>query len=356
MKSAINKNERIFENLREQIVAGTLSPGEMIPSQAALMREYGVALGTVRQALNRLQVDGLIVSKHGKGCFVRARSAHWNTGASAGAVGLVAFDGTDVAEYDHLMTMRESLAAANLELMVGVFGLNQAQPALEWARKLSGVIVRNRPPTEFIHLLVEHKIPAVLLGNMYGEPIPPEISHIRFQLHSAMDQAVQFLGNLGHRHIYFVNRQIQEGARYPEFLHQLSSLFSQIVPQRIPSAITEEINLNPGEEHLLIEKLNAASTAPTALLIEGGQRACTIMHELERAGWSAPQRISIVAISPLQSSKFATPGLSYVELPMQEMSNRGAAVMIEMLHENHLVRESIAPCLHWGNTCRNLAH
>lgn len=56
--------------LRERILQGEWSPGEVIPSESALAHSYGVALGTLRQALSLLVEDGVLQRRHGKGTFV----------------------------------------------------------------------------------------------------------------------------------------------------------------------------------------------------------------------------------------------------------------------------------------------
>ena len=56
--------------LRQRILDGEWQPGQMIPSEASLAQSYGVALGTVRQALSLLVQDGMLRRQHGKGTFV----------------------------------------------------------------------------------------------------------------------------------------------------------------------------------------------------------------------------------------------------------------------------------------------
>lgn len=56
--------------LRERILQGEWAPGEVIPAESALAQAYGVALGTVRQALALLVEDGVLQRRHGKGTFV----------------------------------------------------------------------------------------------------------------------------------------------------------------------------------------------------------------------------------------------------------------------------------------------
>ena len=64
---------RIAAELREKIERGELQPGAMLPSEAALMGQYGVSRGTARQALIELQGAGLVDAVHGKGRYVRGR-------------------------------------------------------------------------------------------------------------------------------------------------------------------------------------------------------------------------------------------------------------------------------------------
>lgn len=64
---------QIADQLRDAIERGRLKEGEQLPSEAQLIAHYGVARMTVRNALQRLQTEGLVVAEHGRGVFVRPR-------------------------------------------------------------------------------------------------------------------------------------------------------------------------------------------------------------------------------------------------------------------------------------------
>jgi GntR family transcriptional regulator len=64
---------RIADALRVAIESGDLAPGDKVPSETELMSRYGVAGGTVRQAIGVLRGEGVVVAEHGRGVFVRAR-------------------------------------------------------------------------------------------------------------------------------------------------------------------------------------------------------------------------------------------------------------------------------------------
>jgi DNA-binding GntR family transcriptional regulator len=61
---------RIADDLHQQITSGELVPGQRVPSEAELMRRYGVSRGTARQGLAVLEAAGLVRAVHGKGRFV----------------------------------------------------------------------------------------------------------------------------------------------------------------------------------------------------------------------------------------------------------------------------------------------
>lgn len=62
---------QIATMLREAIISGQLEAGARLPSEAALIEHFGVARMTVRQAVQELRSEGLVISEHGRGVFVR---------------------------------------------------------------------------------------------------------------------------------------------------------------------------------------------------------------------------------------------------------------------------------------------
>ncbi|MFF1477034.1 GntR family transcriptional regulator [Streptomyces sp. NPDC058301] len=64
---------QIADHLRESIDKGRFREGDKLPSETELVDHYGVSRMTVRNALSILQGEGLAVSEHGRGVFVRPR-------------------------------------------------------------------------------------------------------------------------------------------------------------------------------------------------------------------------------------------------------------------------------------------
>lgn len=56
--------------VKRNITAGTLAPGDLLPSETELCKTFDVSRSTVRQAIGALEGDGLVVRKQGRGTFV----------------------------------------------------------------------------------------------------------------------------------------------------------------------------------------------------------------------------------------------------------------------------------------------
>ncbi|MEO8600996.1 MAG: GntR family transcriptional regulator [bacterium] len=57
--------DAVFEQLRDQIVSGELTPGSPMPAERVLCEALGVNRGAVREALQRLQQSRLVSVRHG---------------------------------------------------------------------------------------------------------------------------------------------------------------------------------------------------------------------------------------------------------------------------------------------------
>ena len=66
--------EKIFKMLHSQILSGKLKPGERLPSQDKLAKQLGVSRNTLREAIYKLMVMGLLSTKQGSGTIVNISS------------------------------------------------------------------------------------------------------------------------------------------------------------------------------------------------------------------------------------------------------------------------------------------
>jgi GntR family transcriptional regulator len=62
---------QIADDLRSRIIDGEQRGGDRLPTEAELMADYGVSRIVVRQAIEVLRSEGLVVTQRGKGTYVR---------------------------------------------------------------------------------------------------------------------------------------------------------------------------------------------------------------------------------------------------------------------------------------------
>lgn len=78
MKIIINNSsmqpiyEQIVAQIKQMIMQGLLKEEQMLPSVRTLSKELKVSALTVKKAYDALEIEGFVVTVHGKGSFVTA--------------------------------------------------------------------------------------------------------------------------------------------------------------------------------------------------------------------------------------------------------------------------------------------
>ncbi len=63
-------SEEVASQLRQLIQGGNLRPGAQLPTENAMIEQFGVSRTVVREAIAALSADGLVNSRQGRGVFV----------------------------------------------------------------------------------------------------------------------------------------------------------------------------------------------------------------------------------------------------------------------------------------------
>ena len=116
--------DQLYDHLRARIVAGSLSPGGRIVERA--LTSLGVSRTPIREALKRLEQDGLVVCLPHRGYRVRSASAEDGRRVYEVRRALEGLAGELAAERatpEDLNSMREALAAAR-----SLLGTEDAHP------------------------------------------------------------------------------------------------------------------------------------------------------------------------------------------------------------------------------------
>ncbi|GLW10329.1 GntR family transcriptional regulator [Microtetraspora sp. NBRC 13810] len=73
MDFAPPKYARVMAAIQQRIQDGEYAPGDMLPSETQLVREFAVGRTTVVRALQTLAMQGWIEREHGRGSYVKGR-------------------------------------------------------------------------------------------------------------------------------------------------------------------------------------------------------------------------------------------------------------------------------------------
>ena len=66
--------EQIYSQLKAQIIAGVLTPGDALPSIRALAKDLKISVITTKRAYDELEAEGFLYTVAGKGCFVAEKN------------------------------------------------------------------------------------------------------------------------------------------------------------------------------------------------------------------------------------------------------------------------------------------
>lgn len=141
---------RIATALKGRILAGEWASGTAIAAESALAEHYGVALGTMRAAIQALVDEGLLERVHGRGTFVRGAL----TGATMARFFRFGDAGSEIPE-SRIVSLRTLAAPADVAVQLG---LAAGTPVLR--------VLRQRGWEGQVRLLETIWLPALLFGTL----------------------------------------------------------------------------------------------------------------------------------------------------------------------------------------------
>lgn len=211
----------IVTTLTQRILLGQMAPGEKLPSESAIVGEYGVSRTVVREALSKLQAGGLVETRHGVGTFVLARDQrqglHLNHDTAVSVRGIL-----------ELRLGLETQAAALAALRRSEVQLQHMREALDdYQASLANNDSSVEPDVRF------HQLIAQATGNTYFTDVIQHLGNsviprTRINAEERGDTDLMKLGqlaNLEHEAILnAIRRQDPDAARAAMLLHLSNSL------------------------------------------------------------------------------------------------------------------------------------
>lgn len=69
-ENSVSLTEKVLRALRELITSGQVLPGDKLPTEPALIEQFGVSRTVIREAIAALRAEKFVESRHGSGVFV----------------------------------------------------------------------------------------------------------------------------------------------------------------------------------------------------------------------------------------------------------------------------------------------
>lgn len=147
-------SDTIYGKLLDEIMAGRFSAGDRLPTENQLAQRFSVSRPVVREALQRLQTDGVVISRQGSGTYVQ-RSPSQRVAELTGELSL--------HEVLQVMELRMALEALSARLAARN-RTDEQMHAIEQARQALGELIgQGTPAMEADYAF--HRAIAVASGN-----------------------------------------------------------------------------------------------------------------------------------------------------------------------------------------------
>jgi len=310
------KYQIIASELRNEIKAGQLPSGHMLPTEEQLTQRFSASRQTIRQALSVLVEDGLITKQRGSGSRVCAQAAQQRSGN-------IAVIATYISDYIFPGILREAQS---------VFAANQYSAILSATRNsvyyerailtdlmqkpIDGILVEGtktalpNPNLDLYQKLMARNIPIVFFNGFYAD-LPGSVSVYADNFGGGYE-LVQHLLRKGHESIagIFKSDDIQGHERYSGYITALRDAGKMIADSSVFWYTTES------RDEMFTEEFAKKIAECSAVVCYNDEIAFRLIPLLLSHGIRSPQDVAIAsfdnsALSELSPVKITS--LSYGE-------------------------------------------
>ena len=329
--------QSMFEQLSQDVLAGRYKPGQKFPSEAALMKRFGVSRITAGRAVRELQQAGLVERVAGSGTYVRDASRRPRDGLLFGLL-IPNLGDTEIFEpiCQGIAASPEANGHALLWGHADARNLSKGEQALQLcrqyvARSVSGVFFA---PLELsaesaevnarvMKMLRKAEIPVVLLDRRpEGDLRDGErCDLVGIDNHRAGRVAAEHLLRLGSRRVGFFGYEGQAStvrtriAGYKEALQEAGADAGRV------------FLAPPGER----PEAPPAADDCDAFVCANDRVAGELMHALLARGVRVPQEVRLVGIDDVNYASLLPVPLTTVSQPCRDIGETALRVMLERL-------------------------
>jgi len=341
---SLPKHRHIFETLKEEVLSGKYDARRRLPSEAQLVRRFGVSRPTVSRALSDLKAAGFLDRRPGSGTYLSQTAR-----PSSGYFGMIipGHGSTEIftpicAEIarrsqqvgytllwgDSSSTDLETRANQALELCAQYVRQEVAGVFLEPLELIPGHEAINQ---EIIQALSVNRIPVVLLDR--------DIAH--FPERSAYDlvgidnlaagyRVAAHLITVGARSITFVARP----GSAPTVLKRIAGVHDALLNAGIHWGPEWIAYGNPDDDAFVRRVVGrSAEQCPDALICANDVTAARLMVTLNRLGIVVPQNVRLASFDDVKYASLLSPPLTTIHQPCEQIGAVAVQTLLQRLRE-----------------------
>lgn len=341
VKSGIAKPvaAQLYSILVNDIQSKVYAPGDRIPSERELAKQYGISRASVRECIAHLISEGILIRAGGRGTFVSEHPARNSVRASSTHNIVFVAERRVLNFFQHryaemLAGIEECLHKRNYHLvlrsansgeshLVGETLVHDNKTTVD-ACIFGGKISR-------VNLYSIHKlgIPILLIDRGQSPEAPGAVS-IRADYSNGTRKAMQHLYELGHREVGFIG--IADSMKYNEYCKSLKVLGIPYLPESVE--FLDLFDLPPAilAGHQAVQSILLNGRLPSSLLVTDDFVAVGVLEALSIAGIKVPEEISIICFDDLGQT--SCPPLTRLRYDRHRAGVTAAATILAMLEGN----------------------
>ena len=345
--SYISLHVQLHNQLRRLIVSGRWHYGERIPTETRLSRHLDISRTTVRIALQRLELEGLIERTAGRGTFVSFQSRD----SSSRSIGYVTNSFHNEIHSNILSSAGTELRSAGCQVIFSN-ATNRAEEATILQQllddKVAGLIMwAGAYPAEETQAVLreyrERRIPIVVVDRVIEGIDADYVASDNFGGSYAL---VSHLIDMGHQHIVHLMPNISSlrpvderhrGYRTAVEDRGLQAYDPWMIdpPNRNEFHETDIYSLVGVQSEQIVEQvmrlMNAVEPKPTAIVCINDILAIITISALQQIGFNVPDDVSVVGFDDISMASFISVPLTTVTQNAYEMGKVASQMLLERL-------------------------
>jgi GntR family transcriptional regulator, arabinose operon transcriptional repressor len=362
MKKAVNqaKYYKLKEYLKEEILMGTIKPGDRIPSENVLSKEFSISRHTVRKAISILINDGYLQSEHGRGTYCVDRS---KIRIGSKNIGVIT---TYISEYIFPKVIRgidNVLSDNGYSIILKNTNNNTEKESIcikdMLDKNIEGLIIEPTksalfsPNIKLYDALDNHNIPYVFIHGYYrGLEDKP---YVILDDVSGMYAVVKYLAGLGHKNIVgiFKADDIQGLSRHKGYAMALADSQLPYNPDSVIWFHTEDKKVKPVSE---MKRLIESDYEIDAAACYNDEIAFRVFQTINGMGLRVPDDISVTGFDDYYLSANCSVSLTTVTHPKEKLGAEAAELLLQILNSHGYTKNSlqkvVTPELVVKDSCR----